>query len=146
MTITCAEHKSRRATMASTRSHAGLGDPTRLPGPHSRPAGSGRWGVPVQLGERRVLHRGRRLWLRVIAWLLLLFFLTAAAFGLPLQAAVDRLPPGNAMLAFLALLLACTAALGSLPSPSGWVRDAGRPSSRSTRRCPGSSPGRPWAC
>ena len=54
-----------------------------------------RWGVPVQLGERRVLHPGRWRWLRALGWLVLLFFLTAVAFGLPLQAAVDRLPPGT---------------------------------------------------
>ena len=48
-----------------------------------------RWGIPVQLGERRVLHPGRWRWLRAVAWLVLVFFLTAAAFGLPLQAAVD---------------------------------------------------------
>ena len=52
----------------------------------------------MQLGERRVLHPGRWRWLRALAWLVLLFFLTAAAFGLPLQVAVDLLPPGNAAL------------------------------------------------
>ncbi|HEX8497018.1 MAG TPA: hypothetical protein VF661_07470, partial [Actinomycetales bacterium] len=64
-----------------------------------------RWGVPVQLGGGRVLHSGRRLWLRAVAWLLLLCFLTAAAYGLPLQAAVDRLPPGNEALGFLGILV-----------------------------------------
>ena len=47
-----------------------------------------------------------------MAWLVAVFFLTAAAFGVPLQAAVDRLPPGNAALDFVGLLLACAAALG----------------------------------
>jgi len=56
------------------------------------------WGIPVQLGERRVLHPGRWRWLRAVAWLVVLFFLTGVAFGLPAQAAVDRLPPGNAAL------------------------------------------------
>ncbi len=70
-----------------------------------------RWGVPVQLGERRVLHRGRWRWLRALAWLALMFFLTAAAFGLPLQEAVDRLPPGNPALGLVGTLLACAAAL-----------------------------------
>jgi hypothetical protein len=47
-----------------------------------------------------------------MAWLLLVFFLTAAAFGVPLQAAVDALPAGRPALAFVGLLAACTAALG----------------------------------
>jgi membrane protease YdiL (CAAX protease family) len=70
-----------------------------------------RWGVPVQLGERRVLHPGRWRWLRALTWLALVFFLTAAAFGLPLQEAVDRLPPGKPALALVGTLLACAAAL-----------------------------------
>ena len=41
-----------------------------------------------------------------------MFFLTAAAFGLPLQAAVDLLPAGNPDLQFVGLLVACVAALG----------------------------------
>jgi hypothetical protein len=47
-----------------------------------------------------------------MAWLVLLFFLTAAAFGLPLQVAVDLLPPGNRALGLVGVLLACVAALG----------------------------------
>ena len=85
------------------------------PHPPHRPAasaGSARWGVPVRLGERRVLRRGRWLWLRAVAWLLLLFFLTAAAFGLPLQATVDLLPPGNAALHLAGLLLASATMFG----------------------------------
>lgn len=70
-----------------------------------------RWGVPVQLGERRVLHPGRWRRLRATAWLVLVFFLTAAAFGLPLQAAVDLLPPRNQALVLMGTLLACAAAL-----------------------------------
>lgn len=71
-----------------------------------------RWGVSIQLGERRVLHRGRWRWLRAMAWLVLVFFLTAAAFGLPLQAAVDLLPTGNLALGLVGPLVACAAALG----------------------------------
>ena len=67
----------------------------------------------MQLGERRVLHPGRWRWLRAIAWLVLVFFLTAAAFGLPLQAAVDLLPPENGAIQFAGLVVACAAALGS---------------------------------
>jgi membrane protease YdiL (CAAX protease family) len=68
-------------------------------------------GIPIGLGDRRVLHPGRWRWLRAIGWLVLVFFLTAAAFGLPLQAAVDLLP-GTAGWQFVGLLVACLAALG----------------------------------
>jgi hypothetical protein len=94
--------------MTSTTSPAGLGPP--LPVQPSGPDSS-RWGVGLQLGERRVLRPGRSRWLRVIAWFLVLFFLTAGAFGLPLQVAADQLPPGNEALAFVGILLACIAAL-----------------------------------
>jgi hypothetical protein len=66
----------------------------------------------VQLGERRFLHPGRWRWLRALGWLVLLFFLTGVAFGVPAQAAVDRLPPGNAALQFVGLLVAAATALG----------------------------------
>ena len=89
-----------------------MGNPSHRPVRPSSPTGSARWGVPVQLGERRVLHRGRWLWLRAMVWLLLVLFLTAAAFGVPLQAAVDLLPPGNEALEVVGLLVACAAALG----------------------------------
>ncbi len=74
--------------------------------------GLGRWAIPMQLGEHRVLRRGRWRWLRGLAWLLLLFFLTAAAFGVPAQAAADRLPPGNTSAQLAGLLVACSAAVG----------------------------------
>ena len=44
---------------------------------------------------------------------MVVFFLTAAAFGLPLQAAADQLPPDNGPLQFAGLVVACAAALGS---------------------------------
>jgi membrane protease YdiL (CAAX protease family) len=72
-----------------------------------------RLGVPVCLGERRVLRSGRWRWLRALAWLLLLFFLTAAAFGLPLQVAVDLLSPGNGLGALVGPLVGSATALGS---------------------------------
>ncbi len=65
----------------------------------------------MDLGHTRVLRPGRWLWLRALAWLLVLFFLTAAAFGLPLQWAVDHLPAGNNGLHFAGLLSACGAAV-----------------------------------
>lgn len=78
------------------------------------------WRIPAQLGERRVLHPGRWRWLRAVAWLVLVFFLTAAAFGLPLQAAVDLLPPENAALQLAGLVVACAAALGSYALAVRW--------------------------
>ena len=65
----------------------------------------------MELGNRMVLHEGRWLWLRSMAWLVVLFFLTAAAFGLPLQAGVDRLPPERADLQFGVTLAASACAL-----------------------------------
>ena len=47
-----------------------------------------------------------------MVWLLLVLFLTAAAFGVPSQAAVDLLPPGNEALEVVGLLFACATALG----------------------------------
>ena len=122
--------------MTSTTSRAGRGNPAHLPVPLSS-SDSDRWGVPVQLGQRRVLHPGRLLWLRAVAWLVLLFFLTAAAFGLPLQAAVDLLPPGNAAAEFVGLLVACAAALGCYALAVRLGEGRGAPSSRSGLPCPG---------
>ena len=65
----------------------------------------------MHLGHKRVLRPGRWLWLRALAWLLLLFFVTAAAFGLPLQWAADQLPAGKGGLQFAGLLAACGGAL-----------------------------------
>lgn len=67
-------------------------------------------GVAMERGERRILHDGRWLPLRSLAWLVLLFYLTAAAFGLPLQAGVDLLPPERADLQFAATLIASACA------------------------------------
>lgn len=68
-------------------------------------------GVAIQRGERRILHDGRWLPLRSLAWLILLFFITAAAFGLPLQAGIDLVPPERADLQFGATLIASASAL-----------------------------------
>ncbi len=74
--------------------------------------GPAQWGAPpLELGDRRVLHPGRWRWLRAMAWMVALFFLTAGAFGLPLQWAVDRLP-ASPPAQFAGLLVACVAALG----------------------------------
>ncbi|WP_404380457.1 CPBP family intramembrane metalloprotease [Knoellia locipacati] len=67
--------------------------------------------APVQLGDRRILHPGRWRWLRAMVWLVLVFFLTSVAFGLPLQWAVDHLPPDDEPLQLLGRVGACVAAL-----------------------------------
>jgi uncharacterized protein len=96
----------------TTSSPAVSSNPSHLPGRNFSAATPARWGIPVRLGERRVLHPGRWRWLRALGWLVLLFFLTGVAFGLPAQAAVDRLPAGNAALQFVGLLVAAATALG----------------------------------
>lgn len=98
--------------MTHTAAHADMEKPAQIVASTRSRIGVGRWGVPVQLGRRRVLHGGRWLWLRALAWLVLVFFVTAAAFGLPLQAAVDLIPPTNAALDFVGVLIACATALG----------------------------------
>ena len=65
----------------------------------------------VELGGRRVLRPGRWLWARTLGWLVLLFFLTAAAFGLPLQWAVDHVPADDPAAQFAGVAGACVAAV-----------------------------------
>ena len=98
--------------MTSTTSPTGGADHSRLPTRPALPTCSDGPGVPVQLGERGVLHPGRWLWLRALGWFVLVFFMTAAAFGFPLQAAADLLPPGDAALQLVGTAVASTAALG----------------------------------
>ena len=81
------------------------------PGSSHRVKRSRKWGIPLQVGERFVLHRGRWLWLRAGGWLALVLLLTAASFGIPLQVAVDRLPAGNTARGLAAVAVACVAAL-----------------------------------
>jgi len=64
----------------------------------------------IELGTARVLRPGRWLWLRATAWLLLLFFATGLAFGLPLQWAADRLP-GTVGWQVAGIVGACASAL-----------------------------------
>jgi membrane protease YdiL (CAAX protease family) len=111
--------------MTST-SPAHIANPSQPPVDSSTRAASDRWGVPIQLGDRRILHPGRWRWLRAIGWLVLVFFLTAAAFGLPLQAAVDLLPSESPALGFAGLLVACTAARGCYAT-AVWLGEGRRP-------------------
>jgi membrane protease YdiL (CAAX protease family) len=51
-----------------------------------------RWGVPVVLGNRRVLHPGMLRWLRALGWMVLVGFLSVLSFGAPYSALDHFLP------------------------------------------------------
>jgi len=72
-----------------------------------------RWGVPVELGDGRVLREGRLRWLRAVAWMAALFFLVPLAFGPAMEAIRDLLPKDDVRLEFLTRCLAAAAALGA---------------------------------
>ena len=55
-----------------------------------------RWGVPLELGERRILRPGRLRWLRALAWTLALFFAVPLAYGLTTDALGSALPDRDA--------------------------------------------------
>ncbi|MFI5935371.1 lysostaphin resistance A-like protein [Actinoplanes sp. NPDC051494] len=55
-----------------------------------------RGGIPVVLGDRRVLHPGRRRWLRALVWMVGLVFAVALVFGLWLDASPAVLPTTDA--------------------------------------------------
>lgn len=70
-----------------------------------------RWGVPIELGEGRVLREGRLRWLRAAVWMVALFFAVATSFG-PAMSAVRELLPQDA--AFLRFLTRCAGAVIAL--------------------------------
>ena len=80
-----------------------------------------------------------------MAWLLLLFFRAAVAFGIPLQLAVHLLPPGNGLEALGGPLVGCAAALGGyvLAVRLG-VRDVGPASSHCVGAARARNRGRSW--
>ena len=97
------------ATLLTVRVLDGAGDP-RPPAEEKIPEPStGAW--RIELGERRVLRRGRFRWVRATVWLLVLFFLTAGTFGLPLQWATDLAPAQDAGWQLLATAAACATGL-----------------------------------
>jgi membrane protease YdiL (CAAX protease family) len=61
----------------------------------------GRFGVPMDLGELRVLKPGRLRWLRAVAWMVAFIFIIALAFGPVMEAARTMLPKDNAPIEFL---------------------------------------------
>jgi uncharacterized protein len=71
-----------------------------------------RWGVPMELGGRRILQEGRFRWLRAIAWMIALFFLVPMIFG-PLMSTLRDVLPDDARLAFLTRCAGAAIALGA---------------------------------
>lgn len=61
-----------------------------------------RRGVPVVLGNRRVLHPGRLRWLRALSWAVALVFLIALAFGTVTDALGRMVPAQHPVLALAA--------------------------------------------
>ncbi len=53
---------------------------------------SDRWGVPVELGERRILHPGMLKWLRALGWMVALIFIAAIPAGLTIAGLDKALP------------------------------------------------------
>lgn len=69
-----------------------------------------RWGAPVALGDRRVLHPGMLRWLRALGWMVLVGFLCVLSFGMPYSVLDHFLPDtgpidvaSNAVCALIAL-------------------------------------------
>jgi membrane protease YdiL (CAAX protease family) len=70
------------------------------------------WGMPIELGDRRVLREGRLRWLRAVAWMVALFFLVAMSFGPTMEAIRDMLPKDDRLL-FLTRCIGAAIALGA---------------------------------
>lgn len=72
-----------------------------------------RWGVPLALGEQRVLREGRLRWLRATVWMVALFFAVATSFGPAMSAVRELLPKDAASLHFLTRCAGAVIALGA---------------------------------
>jgi uncharacterized protein len=69
-----------------------------------------RWGIPVELGTRRVLHAGPLRWLRAVGWMFLLFFMVALpSYGS--LAIVTSALPDNEVVSLSADVLAAVVSL-----------------------------------
>ena len=69
------------------------------------------WGVPVTLGERRVLHPGPLRWLRALGWMLVLFVVAAVPAGLAISG-VDALLPDTGPIEVLSNAVGAVVCLG----------------------------------
>lgn len=72
-----------------------------------------RWGLPIELGDQRVLRDGRLRWLRAMAWMVALFLAVILSFGPATSAVRALLPPDAAALHFLARCAGAAVALGA---------------------------------
>lgn len=75
--------------------------------------GQTRWGVPIELGERRILGEGSFRWLRAICWMVILFLAVATSFGPAMSALRELLPADAAPLHFLTRCAGAIIALGA---------------------------------
>jgi membrane protease YdiL (CAAX protease family) len=84
------------------------------------------WGMPIELGDKRVLRPGRLLWLRAIGWLAFSVFAVAILFGETSDALSKWGAHGSAALTFLAR---CSGPLVALLAYAALVRvgEARRP-------------------
>ncbi|GAB7192321.1 CPBP family intramembrane metalloprotease [Kineococcus sp. NUM-3379] len=71
-----------------------------------------RWGVPLELGDRRILRPGRFRRLRTVAWLVAFFFALPLAFGPAMDALGNALPDDDASV-FLVRCAGAALALGA---------------------------------
>ncbi len=70
-----------------------------------------RFGVPVALGDRRVLHPGMLRWLRALGWMVLVGFLCVLSFGAP-YSILDHFLPDTGAIDVASNLVCAVIALG----------------------------------
>lgn len=90
-----------------------------------------RWGVPVALGDRRVLHPGPLRWLRALGWMALVGFLCVLSFGLP-YSMLDHFLPENGPVE-VASNAACAVIALSVYATLVWFGEARAPSELALR-------------
>ena len=72
-----------------------------------------RWGLPIELGNLRILREGRLRWLRATGWMVALAFIIPLAFGPAMEAVRDLLPKDHGPLQFLTRCIGAAIALGA---------------------------------
>lgn len=90
-----------------------------------------RWGVPVALGDRRVLHPGPLRWLRALGWMALIGFLCVLSFGLP-YSALDHFLPDTGPIEVASNTVCAVIALG-VYAALVWFGEARAPSELALR-------------
>lgn len=96
---------------------------------------SDRWGVPVELGERRLLHPGMLKWLRALGWMVALTFIATLPAGLAINGLDTVLPDAGwaQVVANSGGALVCLAAYGL----AVWLAENRTPDEISLRALPG---------